>query len=326
MRGEQSIELYGRNLHYYISLKRNITILQGNSGIGKTTLYEKINECNTRKGSTRFSMKSSAPVYALSGNYTLDNAAVSTIRNSIFVIDEGAEYLNTQLLASMILGSSNYFLIISRHPLPMLPYSYHSIYTLETRFESDTYITEMREVFSNGNVTSIDSIITEDSNSGRQMFKACYNIVEDTELTGNSNLATEIEKRDANTSILVFADGAALGPYINLLSELIHTRNNKMVLWAPESFEYVLLTSGIVYRGDVQKILESPENEIESSLFKSWEVFFTWLVKDIMSKYPNREYSKNRLKDWYISEENKNKFIAAIPTEIRKLLENTKER
>lgn len=42
MRGKYSIEIYNNKLHYQFEVKRNITIIQGNSATGKTTLINMI--------------------------------------------------------------------------------------------------------------------------------------------------------------------------------------------------------------------------------------------------------------------------------------------
>ena len=44
MKGKYGIEVYNSRVHYALSVKRNITILNGNSGTGKTELIRLVGE------------------------------------------------------------------------------------------------------------------------------------------------------------------------------------------------------------------------------------------------------------------------------------------
>lgn len=45
-------------------------------------------------------------------------------------------------------------------------------------------------------------------------------------------------------------------------------------MYLPESFEWIILKSGVLEGKDLNEILERPEEFIESSEFVSWERFF----------------------------------------------------
>ena len=45
MVGKYEIEVYNNKVHYFLTIKRNITILQGDSATGKTELIRLIQEC-----------------------------------------------------------------------------------------------------------------------------------------------------------------------------------------------------------------------------------------------------------------------------------------
>lgn len=114
---------------------------------------------------------------------------------------------------------------------------------------------------------------------------------------------------------VIIADGAAIGSQFMSLTELV--RMSKYVtLWLPESFEWLLLKSGIVWQKGVDEVLSHPEQYIKSEEFCSWERFFTWLVEGIMED-TNHPYSKSKLSDWYMSSYNIEKFKAAIPAALR---------
>ena len=44
MVGKYDIKIYDNKVHYHLIVKRNITIIQGNSGTGKTTLIDPLRE------------------------------------------------------------------------------------------------------------------------------------------------------------------------------------------------------------------------------------------------------------------------------------------
>ena len=46
MNGKYTIEVSNKKVTYRLEIKRNITIIQGDSGTGKTTLFRMINEYN----------------------------------------------------------------------------------------------------------------------------------------------------------------------------------------------------------------------------------------------------------------------------------------
>ena len=96
-----------------------------------------------------------------------------------------------------------------------------------------------------------EKIIVEDSNSVYEFFK---------------NISAE--------KICIVADGAAIGPEMNrLYKETLKKKN--IHLYLPESFEWLILSSGLISDKDIKTILEEPENYIDSTEYFSWERFFT---------------------------------------------------
>ena len=72
----------------------------------------------------------------------------------------------------------------------------------------------------------------------------------------------------------IIADGAAIGAEMNLLSNKIEEKQN-VHLYLPESFEWLILNSDLLQDKEVRKILENPEDYIDSTEFFSWEQYFT---------------------------------------------------
>lgn len=74
-----------------------------------------------------------------------------------------------------------------------------------------------------------------------------------------------------------------------------------VVLYAPESFEWILLSSNTIPNTNVTSILQQPENYIDSKEYVSWEKFFTALLINQTHNDPVWAYSKRKLSNVYLS-------------------------
>lgn len=150
-------------------------------------------------------------------------------------------------------------------------------------------------------------IVTEDSNSGYEFYSAVCNGngIACTSAGGKSNLKTILGKMSSE-SVLVIADGAAIGSEMNELYQLMRTKTT-IQCYLPESFEWVVLKSGAIDGKAVQDILNHPEDFIESWKYFSWERYFTaLLVEYTQDSY--LKYSKSKLNEAYLHE----KIVQAI--------------
>lgn len=154
-----------------------------------------------------------------------------------------------------------------------------------------------------------EKIIVEDSNSGYEFFeglKGDYSVIS---AGGKSNIFGEI-LRHPDSCLLVIADGAAFGPEMDRVMKQVKKRK-KAVLFLPESFEWLILKSGVIAGGDLQAVLEAPEDYVESSRHFSWERFFTdMLVKLTQDTY--MKYSKRKLNMFYLREEISDKIVGQM--------------
>ena len=82
-------------------------------------------------------------------------------------------------------------------------------------------------------------------------------------------------------------------------------------IYLPESFEWLLLASKVVNDKEIEEILKSPSDHIESETYFSWEQFFTELLvtktKDTVAKY-----NKKKLNKYYLQEKNVEKVINTV--------------
>ena len=85
-------------------------------------------------------------------------------------------------------------------------------------------------------------------------------------------------------------------------------KQKKTVLYLPESFEYLILQSGILDDKEVREILAAPQEYIESQSYFSWERYFTaLLIEKTNDSY--LKYSKKALNPVYLQENIKNKML-----------------
>lgn len=110
--------------------------------------------------------------------------------------------------------------------------------------------------------------------------------------------------------MLVIADGAAFGSEIDRVLHLIEDREN-VALYLPESFEWLLLKSGILKKGEIARILAEPSDYIESREYFSWERFFTALLVE-KSQDTYLKYSKGELNPAYLRETVKSQILSQM--------------
>lgn len=129
MTGKYDIEVYNNRIHYFLTVKRNITVIQGNSATGKTELIRLINDNIVNGNSSGITLKCEVACRVLTSDDW--DIRLSAMQNSIIFIDETANFIKTQKFAEMVRGSDNYFVIVTRDALSQLPYSIDEIYGLK---------------------------------------------------------------------------------------------------------------------------------------------------------------------------------------------------
>ena len=109
--------------------------------------------------------------------------------------------------------------------------------------------------------------------------------------------------RDSERNICVIADGAAFGAEMMRVHAYIE-RHSHIILYLPESFEWLILQSGLLPTHAVQDILRAPENYADSTRFFSWERYFTKILVE-KTKDSYLKYSKSKLNETYLHEKNR---------------------
>lgn len=314
MKGKYKVIVRNNKLHYEFEIKRNITIIQGDSATGKTTLINMLRQAENLGESSGVDVLSNVPCRILEGvswKLILQNTA-----GTIFFIDEENAFINTEEFAAEVRGSDNYFVLITRENLYNLPYSVEEIYGLYAsgRYQNTKKIyQQMYRIYSDIQELPIkpELFIVEDSNSGYEFFKAVSDErnLECESAGGKSNILSKI-KNVKNREVCVIADGAAIGPEMNGLYEISHKKKN-IHLYLPESFEWIILKSGLIDDREIRKILETPELFIDSKKYFSWERFFTNLLIE-KTKNSYLQYRKSAINKTYLHSKNKEKILNCI--------------
>ena len=126
MKGIHRIIVQNKRVHFDFVLRRNLTVIRGDSATGKTTLVDMIREYQNDGQSSSISLSCDKSCYVLEG--ATWKGQLSEISDSIVFIDEGNPFILSDDFAETIRRTSNYYVIVSRDALPNLPYSIEEIY------------------------------------------------------------------------------------------------------------------------------------------------------------------------------------------------------
>lgn len=318
MKGSYKVKVSRRRgTTFEFTVRRNITIVRGDSGTGKTILYDMVADYTRLGDRSGVTVQCERPCVALTD---IDwRNQLTGIAGSIVFIDEGMEDLPTEDFARAVRDSDNYYVIFTRSELPCLPYSVNEIYRIKTSGKFHSLVPMYKELEGHRYSLSrakanqdFDVLLTEDSKSGLQFFEARFD-----------GEKLHCESAQSNTKILdwlcshdddpvfVIADGAAFGPYADRVLKYQKEHPHEVTVCLPESFEWLLLSSGVVKADGVEENLASPENYVDSAKYMSWEQFFTSVLSDATRGTP-LAYNKGRIAKGYLAPANADKVMALI--------------
>ena len=325
MRGRHNIVVQNARLQYKLSVERNITILRGESATGKTTLINMIADYQRAGDKSGVTVSSDKPLAVLTSLSW--QVVFSALRDTIVFIDEGEEFVRSEAFAQAVKQSDNYYVIATRASLFNLPYSIREIFgiknTTRKRYEGTARLYAEFSLLS-GDVPKTlgkpDLVITEDKNAGFDFFEAYFARygIRCIPAGGKSNIFDRL-KTETYTTALVIADGAAFGPELERL-QLLNKAKSAVMLYLPESFEWLLLKADVLNDGMVRQILTAPAEHIESAEYFSWERFFTALLTE-RGQGSCLQYNKKSLNPNYLHDE----VVAAVDRIMPKIDTNLKE-
>ena len=321
MKGTQPVRIANKRVSFKFELHSSVTIVKGDSGSGKTTLYELI-ASHTRLGdASGVTIQCAKPCVAF---VDLDwENQLSDTRDSIVFIDEGSSYIATEEFAAAVQKTDNYYVIFTREDLHNLPYSIDEIYRIKTsgkRYHTFVrlYKSNEQHVYSmvprRKGPSEYDTLLTEDSKAGFQFYESHF---KDTDITCESagNNSSVYKRLDGNQgeSVFVVADGAAFGAEADRVLKLQSMYASSVSVCLPESFEWLLLKSGLVDVPDLENVLADTSEYAESGEYFSWEQFYTAYLQENTRETVFR-YTKRKLPEAFMVPENAARVLSEIAT------------
>ena len=316
MHGEYKISVKNNRNNYSFLLRRNLTILRGESGRGKTTLFEMIRDYNRFGRESGVSISCNKELVIVEGDRWEE--IISANPDKIIVIDEDSRFIRSRDFADIVRGSDNYYLIITRNYLEQLPVSVDEIYELtggrNKRFKP--VYSEIDRMYDNPTRRYLpfkpQVIITEDSNSGYQFFeKIASRLGLQCVSAGGKSHIYRMLNQYSDKDVVIIADGAAFGAEIGDIVKQQRLRPRKVAIFLPESFEWVILSSSVVTIDDTLK-LSNPELFADSVDFMSWEQYFTDLLVEMTKNSDYQKYNKRKLAAYYNQERVEREIIDSI--------------
>ncbi|SDA41879.1 hypothetical protein SAMN02910275_00304 [Butyrivibrio sp. INlla18] len=325
MKGKHHVLLETNKVKYEFDIKRNITIIQGDSATGKTTLASLVSD-NSRYGEAAgIRLQSDVPCVTYNGG-DFWKQEFEAYQDTIIIIDEGNSFIFTKEFAKTIQNTSNYYVLITRKPLYYLPYSVSEIYGIRTsgkyhypeKIYHEFYPLYFQEVDPDEK-KGCKILVVEDKRAGYQFYTHSLDGINCISAEGNSNIIKKVmEYANASNEITVIADGAAFGAYVGEL--VSYRKQSDFAIYLPESFEWMVLKAGVVNFDNIEDVLSKPEEYIESKEYFSWERYFTSTLRNCTASDLIKSYSKDALKPYYFSGKNKEKILSVIPEKIREQL------
>lgn len=174
MKGSIHIIVQNERVKYEFNLRRNLTIIRGDSATGKTTLIDMMREYKSLGEDSGAELLCEKECVVIDGNGW--ERQLSDVAQSIVFVDEGNRFVSSVEFSRYIQGTDNYYVLVTRESLSTLPYSVEEIYGIRSSgkygglkplyhemYRLYTDKVDTREIVP-------EKIITEDSNAGYQFF------------------------------------------------------------------------------------------------------------------------------------------------------------
>lgn len=324
MIGSFHLSIKNKNSKYEFDINRNITIIRGGSGTGKTGLFNMIRDYNIQGKMSGISVSCDVPVIAYVDR-NLDVFLKQTKHSIVIIDEENNSFIKEDSFLEKIKKTDNYYIIIARNYLPNIPYSVDEIY--EIKGKRNKILSRLYSAYNlmyvNPKKTMFpfvpEVIITEDKKSGFQFFSRIAEKIDAVCVSscGKSNIYEMLDLYKGK-NVLIMADGAAFGPEIEDIAMKQRLSPNKIAICLPECFEWIILNSGILDRTDIgnkniiSEIIKHPEKYIDSKQYISWEVYFADLLIKSTKESKYCKYSKSKLTDFYCQDNSLGKIASVL--------------
>lgn len=295
MTGRYEIILTERNhnLTYRLVLDRQVTILKGNSGTGKSTLFNLLERLIKTEGTDN-----SLHCNMIEKFNTLAPKdwewQIRRSHNMIFIADEyDTSIVVTKAFAEAVTHSDNYFLIISRSGcLSYLTYSVNSVYEFQATKDGDGTIDSFTRRYVNKSQSIVpDYVVTEDEKAGYQMYANILNCPVISAKGKDRIFDTVKPLLEGGSTVFVIADGAAFGSGITRLFPTFSGKD--LFVFTPECFEWLVLTYS-KFKHLLDDGFYEPWNYCDTKKYISYEPYYYDILKRLCAGL-NMNYDKSKL-------------------------------
>lgn len=154
MKGSYHFKVKSKKMLFEFTVRRNITVIKGDSATGKTTLLHMMYEYLRVGKESGYSVSATGDyyVYLRSEVGRTWQETLFPLRNTIIFIEENNKFVFSREFAEFVKTSGNYFVLVNRSPFKMLPYSIHEIYEIitdEKRVDVKESYHQFKELYSN---------------------------------------------------------------------------------------------------------------------------------------------------------------------------------
>lgn len=125
MRGTHRITVQNKRIRYDFEIKRNITVIRGDSATGKTALVDMIREHYENGEASAVELICDKECAVLEGRSWAGQ--LSMLKDSIVFIDEGNDFVTSDDFAAAVQNTDNYYVVVTREGIASLPYSIDEI-------------------------------------------------------------------------------------------------------------------------------------------------------------------------------------------------------
>lgn len=293
MRGSYYIKISNRHIAYDLVIERNITIIKGDSGTGKTNLIKMLRSYLDRGVSSGIKVNTNIKSYEVLEIRTDWKSVLSNNPDTIYFVDEGVDYVLTKEFYNLLCSTGSYLVCINRSGLTgYLQYSISSIVGLEVKNNSSLYTNIFYNIYQDNSISfKPDLILTEDSTSGLDMLRNSLAVNVESSY-GKDNMVKTLRKYSYINNIYIIIDGAAFGNQIQLLlTEIKSLYSCNILIFAPESFEWLILNTS-KFKCYCKNELSNTSDYVEPSLYKTWENYFEDLLINLCNRYNYVKYEK----------------------------------
>lgn len=288
MRGAYKLIINNSKIKYELDIRHGINIIKGNSGTGKTTLYTLALKVEDGVGGYKSNYKDKIRVLTRRSDWY---SVIQKSHNCFIFADETIPYIYSKEFASLAQNSDNYFIINTRRNLDCLVYSADAVYRLKAHYKE--FKNTIENIYGDNQLDNYkpDIVLCEDKNSGYEMFKEIFNI--HVESADGKDGITKFIENNIDKKIYAIADGSGFGNCVNEVLRLRDRGFTNFQIYLPRSFEYLVLNYS-KFSHSIQDELNNTENYCDTTEFKSWERYYTYLLEQVCMSY-GFKYSKSKL-------------------------------